>query len=218
LVASWATLDFVGWIESSPDFVGCLRPRRTNLHVAGAIYKYETQQRSISKRATLKAGEYFFLRKPNSYTLRVLPHLHRTSCVKPYIKDIRTGEIPNKKDDFKGKSYWMTTRDYTPGEPLQEDIDVDVAIVGGGFTGLSSAYHIKQAEPINEIGWQNRQDIEDARNLVHYYRLTVDNRLVMGGRDVSLSYGNDMERDLNPHTFDGLKNKFDLSGRHGFRL
>ncbi len=52
-----------------------------------------------------------------------------------------------KKDDFKEKSYWMTTQDYTPGEPLQEDIDVDVAIVGGGFTGLSSAYHIKNAEP-----------------------------------------------------------------------
>jgi len=328
-----------------------------------------------------------------------------------------------ESDDFKEKSYWMTTRDYSPGEPLQADIEVDVAIVGGGFTGLSSAYHIKKAEPglrvalfesqvvgfgasgrnggfnmtlfgltmsitafrfskakareahlymeravdylrdlvnelnidcdyehpgflrvatsekykkrilkemelahvlgvegiewldrsqtleqlrsdmylgawweprcgilnpaklawgwadvvrplgveiyenspvteiarengkvrletpngsvradkvvmatnawshffkelrrkqipvwthivmteplkeahFNEIGWQNRQGVEDARNLVHYYRLTVDNRLVMGGRDVSLSYGYDMERDLNPVTFDGLK-------------
>ncbi len=327
-----------------------------------------------------------------------------------------------EREDFKAKSYWMTTRDYSPAEPLQGDIDVDVAIVGGGFTGLSSAYHIKKAEPnlrvallegqvvgfgasgrnggfnmtlfgltmgitafrfskakareahlymeravdylrdlvhelnidcdyehpgflrvatserykkriqkemelahslgiegiqwldanqtqeqvrspmylgawweprcgilnpaklawgwveavkpmgveiyenspvteisrengkvylttpdgsvradkvvmatnawshffkelrrkqipvwthivmteplakkhFDEIGWQNRQGIEDARNLVHYYRLTIDNRLVMGGRDVSLSYGNDMERDLNPVTFDGL--------------
>ena len=325
--------------------------------------------------------------------------------------------------NFKEKSYWMTTREYSPGEPLQGDLDVDVAIVGGGFTGLSSAYHIKKAEPnlriallesqvvgfgasgrnggfnmtlfgltmsitairfskakareahlymeraveylrdlvnelnidcdyehpgflrvatsekykkrilkemelahrlgieglewldrdqtleqvrsplylgawweprcgilnpaklawgwveilkpmgveiyennpvteiarehgkvrldtpngnvradkvvlatnawshffkelkrkqipvwthivmtesleeehFNEIGWQNRQGIEDARNLVHYYRLTVDNKLVMGGRDVSLSYGNDMESDLNPVTFNGLK-------------
>jgi glycine/D-amino acid oxidase-like deaminating enzyme len=325
--------------------------------------------------------------------------------------------------DFKDKSYWMTTREYTPGEPLREDIEVDVAIVGGGFTGLSSAYHIKKAEPnlrvallesevigfgasgrnggfnmtlfgltmqitafrfskakakeahhymeravdylrdlvselnidcdyehpgflrvatsekykkriqhemklahdlgidgiewldkeqtreqvqspmylgawweprcgilnpaklawgwadvirsmgveiydrtpvaeiarenskvrldtpngavradkvvmatnawshffkelkrkqipvwthivmteplkvahFQEIGWHNRQGIEDARNLVHYYRLTVDNRLVMGGRDVSLSYGTDMEKDLNPVTFEGLK-------------
>ena len=48
---------------------------------------------------------------------------------------------------FEEKSYWMTTREYLPGEPLQGDIDVDVAIIGGGFTGLSSAYHIKKAEP-----------------------------------------------------------------------
>jgi glycine/D-amino acid oxidase-like deaminating enzyme len=327
------------------------------------------------------------------------------------------------RENFKEKSYWMTTRDYTPGAPLQGDIDVDVAVVGGGFTGLSSAYHIKKAEPnlkvallesevigfgasgrnggfnmtlfgltlsitalrfgkqkareahhymeravdylrdlvaelgidcdyehpgflrvatsekykkrilheielacklglegiewldeaqtreqvqspmylgawweprcgilnpaklswgwadairpmgvevyenspvaeivrengkvrldtpngivradkvvmatnawshffkelrrkqvpvwthivmteplaekhFEEIGWQNRQGIEDARNLVHYYRLTADNRLVMGGRDVSLSYGEDMEKDLNPVTFEGLK-------------
>jgi glycine/D-amino acid oxidase-like deaminating enzyme len=330
---------------------------------------------------------------------------------------------PMNRENFKEKSYWMTTRDYTPGAPLQGDIDVDVAIVGGGFTGLSSAYHIKKAEPnlkvallesevigfgasgrnggfnmtlfgltlsitalrfgkqkareahhymeravdylrdlvaelgidcdyehpgflrvatsekykkrilheielacklglegiewldeaqtreqvqspmylgawweprcgilnpaklswgwadairpmgvevyenspvaeivrengkvrldtpngivradkvvmatnawshffkelrrkqvpvwthivmteplaekhFEEIGWQNRQGIEDARNLVHYYRLTADNRLVMGGRDVSLSYGEDMEKDLNPVTFEGLK-------------
>jgi glycine/D-amino acid oxidase-like deaminating enzyme len=50
-------------------------------------------------------------------------------------------------DSFKEKSYWMTTREYTPGPSLQNDIDVDVAIIGGGFTGLSSAYHIKKAEP-----------------------------------------------------------------------
>jgi len=70
--------------------------------------------------------------------------------------------------------------------------------------------HIVMTEPLTEkhfkeIGWQNRQGIEDARNLVHYYRLTVDNRLVMGGRDVSLSYGQDMDQDLNPVTFEGLK-------------
>ncbi len=45
------------------------------------------------------------------------------------------------------------------------------------------------------IGWQNRQGIEDARNLVHYYRLTPDNRLLMGGGDVGIAYGRNMERD-----------------------
>jgi len=70
--------------------------------------------------------------------------------------------------------------------------------------------HIVLTEPINEkqfeeIGWQHRQGIEDARNLVHYYRLTADNRLLMGGRDVSYSTGQVMDRDLNPPIFDGLK-------------
>ena len=71
--------------------------------------------------------------------------------------------------------------------------------------------HIVLTEPISpdrfeKIGWQHRQGIEDARNLVHYYRLTADNRLLMGGRDVSLSSGFDMDRDLSPPTFEGLKN------------
>ena len=71
--------------------------------------------------------------------------------------------------------------------------------------------HIVLTEPLTDthfeqIGWQNRQGIEDARNLVHYYRLTSDNRLLMGGRDVSTSYGADMEKDLNEKTFAGLEN------------
>ncbi len=70
--------------------------------------------------------------------------------------------------------------------------------------------HIVMTEPLSEkhfkeIGWQNRQGIEDARNLVHYYRLTSDNRLVMGGRDVSSSYGQDMDQDRNPVTFAELE-------------
>ncbi len=48
---------------------------------------------------------------------------------------------------FNPKSYWMTTRDYTPGPGLEGDIDVDVAIVGGGFNGLSTAYHLKKDQP-----------------------------------------------------------------------
>jgi glycine/D-amino acid oxidase-like deaminating enzyme len=71
--------------------------------------------------------------------------------------------------------------------------------------------HIVLTEPLSEkqfseIGWQNRQGIEDARNLVHYYRLTADNRLLMGGRDVSLASGSNMDNDHNPEVFADLKN------------
>ena len=70
--------------------------------------------------------------------------------------------------------------------------------------------HMVITEPLTQvqldtIGWKNRQGVEDARNLVHYLRLTVDNRLAMGGSDVSISYGKDMERDLNEKTFQTLE-------------
>ncbi len=70
--------------------------------------------------------------------------------------------------------------------------------------------HIVLTEPLSErhlaeIGWCNRQGIEDARNLVHYYRLTADNRLLMGGSDVSLTYGDDMEHDKNARIFADLE-------------
>jgi glycine/D-amino acid oxidase-like deaminating enzyme len=70
--------------------------------------------------------------------------------------------------------------------------------------------HVVLTEPLREehfaaIGWRNRQGIEDARDLVHYYRLTADDRLLMGGRDVSLAGGDSMEHDLNEATFSGLR-------------
>jgi glycine/D-amino acid oxidase-like deaminating enzyme len=59
-----------------------------------------------------------------------------------------------------------------------------------------------QLEP---MGWVNRQGVEDARNLVHYFRLTIDNRIAMGGSDISLAYGGSMEHDQNPRTFADLE-------------
>ena len=46
-----------------------------------------------------------------------------------------------------------------------------------------------------EIGWSERNGVEDARNLIHYYRITPDNRLVMGGGPVGLSSGANMDVD-----------------------
>jgi glycine/D-amino acid oxidase-like deaminating enzyme len=58
---------------------------------------------------------------------------------------------------------------------------------------------------LGSIGWKNRQGIEDARNLVHYFRLTADNRLAMGGSDISLAYGTDMSHDVNYRIFADLE-------------
>jgi glycine/D-amino acid oxidase-like deaminating enzyme len=72
------------------------------------------------------------------------------------------------------------------------------------FTHMIVTEPLSQAQ-LEPIGWVNRQGLEDARNLVHYFRLTVDNRLAMGGSNVSLAYGGDMHRDLNQQTFADLE-------------
>lgn len=48
---------------------------------------------------------------------------------------------------FAEKSFWLSTRPYTPGPALSGDLDVDVAIIGAGFTGLSTAYALTVADP-----------------------------------------------------------------------
>ena len=47
--------------------------------------------------------------------------------------------------------------------------------------------------------------MEDFRNLVHYYRLTADNRLLMGGRDVGLGDGRAMGFDSDEAVWAGLR-------------
>ena len=50
-------------------------------------------------------------------------------------------------------------------------------------------------ERLDPIGWKEREGLEDARNLIHYYRLTPDDRLVMGGGPVGLTWANALEAD-----------------------
>lgn len=70
--------------------------------------------------------------------------------------------------------------------------------------------YIVLTEPLSdahfkEIGWYHRQGIEDGRNLIHYYRLTADNRLLMGGHDVLYYYGNRLDQDTHERTFTNLE-------------
>jgi glycine/D-amino acid oxidase-like deaminating enzyme len=53
------------------------------------------------------------------------------------------------------------------------------------------------AKQLAPIGWHGREGLEDARNLIHYYRITPDDRLVMGGGPVGLSWANDLDADRN---------------------
>jgi glycine/D-amino acid oxidase-like deaminating enzyme len=50
---------------------------------------------------------------------------------------------------YRSLSYWLSSvpGDLTPASPLPGDRDVDVAIVGAGFTGLWTAYYLATAQP-----------------------------------------------------------------------
>ena len=48
-------------------------------------------------------------------------------------------------------SFWHETVDLTPTAPLGSEIDCDVVVIGGGFTGLSTAYELKRADPELEV-------------------------------------------------------------------
>ena len=65
-------------------------------------------------------------------------------------------------------------------------------------------------EPLTEpqlapIGWSGRQGIEDARNLIHYYRLTPDRRIVLGGGPVGLTSGGRLDADRDEQAWQHLE-------------
>ncbi len=52
-------------------------------------------------------------------------------------------------DGYRGVSYWMSSveDDLTPRTSLADDLEVDVAIVGAGYTGLWTAYYLAAGDP-----------------------------------------------------------------------
>ena len=61
---------------------------------------------------------------------------------------------------------------------------------------------------LEEIGWATkRTSLETARNMIHYFRLTADNRILFGGEDVELYYGGRYE-DAHEPIFNALTARF----------
>ena len=70
--------------------------------------------------------------------------------------------------------------------------------------------YIVLSEPLTDkqlesIGWQSRVGLEDACNALHYYRLTADNRILMGGGDIVPGFGKKFSYDSNRKVFAHLK-------------
>ena len=54
---------------------------------------------------------------------------------------------------YRSRSFWLDSLDEPlhPRPPLERDVDVDVAIVGAGYTGLWTAYELARRDPTLRI-------------------------------------------------------------------
>jgi glycine/D-amino acid oxidase-like deaminating enzyme len=73
--------------------------------------------------------------------------------------------------------------------------------------------HMLATEPLTgeqlaRVGWKAREGLEDARNLIHHYRLTPDNRITMGGGPVGFTWGNSLHGDESPTAWDEVIGHF----------
>jgi len=61
--------------------------------------------------------------------------------------------------DYRSRSLWLdgVPGELTPRPPLEGPADVDVAIVGAGYTGLWTAYYLKKADPHLRIAVLERE-------------------------------------------------------------
>ncbi len=61
--------------------------------------------------------------------------------------------------DLQSRSFWLGLDPYVPNEPLEQDLKVDVAIVGGGFTGLWTSYLLLRRNPGMRLAILEKQAI-----------------------------------------------------------
>ena len=60
--------------------------------------------------------------------------------------------LPEKLEIDDNQSFWIAQAgDYQPTPPLNQPISADLAIIGGGFTGVSTAYHFSQRYPDKRV-------------------------------------------------------------------
>jgi glycine/D-amino acid oxidase-like deaminating enzyme len=73
--------------------------------------------------------------------------------------------------------------------------------------------HMLSTEPLTagqlaRVGWAGREGLEDARNLIHHYRITPDNRITMGGGPVGFTWANSLHGDESPAAWAELISHF----------
>lgn len=133
---------------------------------------------------------------------RVAEHLGAQVCERTPVTEIQRHadafELKTPKGCVTAARLALTTNAYSLSIPQLRRKQVPV------WTYIILTEPLK-AEQLSPIGWEGREGIEDYRNLVHYFRLTPDNRLLMGGRDINLTFGDNMDKDFDDRIFAKLQ-------------
>jgi glycine/D-amino acid oxidase-like deaminating enzyme len=103
---------------------------------------------------------------------------------------------------------------------VADQVVVATSAYSGWLPRVSSTFvpvydYVLVSEPLtadqrDAIGWRRRQGLADANNQFHYFRLTVDDRILWGGYD-AIHYRDSRvhpELDQRPQTFDRLEAQF----------
>ncbi|UVM70483.1 NAD(P)/FAD-dependent oxidoreductase [Pseudomonas alvandae] len=101
-------------------------------------------------------------------------------------------------------SYWFNSAEpYVPNEALSTCITADVCIIGGGVTGLSSAYHLRKKDPHVSVALLEGHVIgygASGRNAGQMIVAVGDNNF----RAQLKRYGADKLRELHTYTHEGI--------------
>jgi glycine/D-amino acid oxidase-like deaminating enzyme len=91
----------------------------------------------------------------------------------------------------------------------------DLAANGKGIEARTPAGSVRadkavSASQLGSLGWQRRQGIGDSGNRFHYYRLTMDNRILWGGYDAIYPFGSRIRTEDRQRraSFVGLSERF----------
>lgn len=78
--------------------------------------------------------------------------LERSAALAAKTWPVMARLLPEPLEIDENQSVWATgTADYHPRAPLEGAITADLAIIGGGFTGVSTAYHVAARFPNRRI-------------------------------------------------------------------
>jgi len=92
---------------------------------------------------TMKSSRRTFLKKTVLASAGTLAGAGIVNAASPALLPERIEFDPNR-------SYWA--RSHSSASPgLEKDLEADTVVVGGGFTGLSAAYYIRQIQPSRKV-------------------------------------------------------------------